>query len=390
MKKRRVFLIVLDSLGIGALPDAYLYGDEGSNTLKSLTTDENFKLNTLLKLGLGNIDGVDYLPSVNNPIGSFARLQESSKGKDTTIGHWEIAGIISETPFPVYPNGFPQDIIEEFEKRINRKILYNRPASGTEIIEKLGSEHVKTGSPIVYTSADSVFQIAAHEDVIPIETLYDYCKIAREILQGENAVARVIARPFKGQEGHYRRTANRKDFSVAPPSATLIDILNKNHYKVTGAGKIGDIFANRGLSISYHTKNNDEGMEYLMKSLYDQYEGLVFANLVDFDMLYGHRNDVYGYSKALMRFDGWLKKFICNMSQDDILMITGDHGCDPSTPSTDHSREYTPLIIYGNNIKQGVNLGIRATFADIAATICQYFNIYFNTKGVSFLNQILI
>ena len=353
---KRVFLIVLDSLGIGEMPDAYKWNDEGSNTLAAIRNNANFNCPTLEKLGLFNIDGVG--GGVENPIGSFARMTEVSNGKDTTVGHWEIAGLVSNSPFPTYPDGFPQEVIEEFEKLTGRKVLCNRTYSGTEVIKDYGEEHVKTGSLIVYTSADSVFQIAAHEDIVPIEELYSICKTARKILKGKHSVGRVIARPFAG-EYPFARTQNRHDFSLAPKNDTLLDLLKENGYKVISVGKISDIFAGKGISESFYTKNNLDGMITTQKIAKSGFEGLCFVNLVDFDSTYGHRNDVDGYAKALTEFDKELEKLLPLLCDEDIVIVTADHGCDPSTPSTDHSREYTPMIIFGNKICSGINLGTR-------------------------------
>lgn len=386
---RRSIIIVLDSVGIGELPDAFKYGDEGSNTLGNISAAvPDFTLPNMQKLGLGNIDGIKGFYSEKNCIGSFGRMQEMSKGKDTTTGHWEIAGLRLEKPFPVYPDGFPLSIIRSFENAINRKVLGNYPASGTEIIMKLGDEHVRTGFPIVYTSADSVFQIAAHESIIPVDELYKMCEIARNILQGEHAVARVIARPFEGESGSYKRTPGRKDFSLKPIGETVLDLAVKKGLEVKAAGKIEDIFAGQGITFSIHTKNNKEGIEKTIQLLQDNFEGIIFTNLVDFDMLYGHRNDVDGYAKALKEFDNSLPDIIKHLKEDDLLIITADHGCDPTTPSTDHSREYVPLLLYGKNVKNGVNLGTRETFSDVAATVAEYLNIGKTLFGNSFLNEI--
>ncbi len=383
---KRVFLIVLDSLGIGELPDAYKFNDQGSNTLKSISKSKLFNTPTLKSLGLFNIDGVE--GGDLNPKGSFAKMQELSNGKDTTVGHWEIAGVISNTPMPTYPNGFPKEIISRFEKETGKKVLCNKTYSGTEVIKDYGKEHIKTGDLIVYTSADSVFQIASHEQVVSLEDLYKYCKIARNILQGEHGVGRVIARPFTG-EYPFIRTANRKDYSLPPPSDTMLNLLNKNGYQVISIGKINDIFAGSGITSSYKTKSNDDGMQTAVNLAKQDFEGLCFINLVDFDSKYGHRNDIDGYANALTAFDTKLKEFIQLLKKDDVLIITADHGCDPQTPSTDHSREYTPMIIYGKQIKSGVNLKVRQTFADISATILDYFNVNKqNTKGESFLTSV--
>ena len=326
-------------------------------------------------LGLFNIDGIDWHSSVPAPRAAVARMREASKGKDTTIGHWEISGIYSGRPLPTYPNGFPAEVLDEFTRRTGRGVLCNRPYSGTEVIKDYGDEHVKTGKLIVYTSADSVFQIAAHERIVPPETLYEYCRIAREILTGEHGVGRVIARPFEGESGHYVRTPRRHDFSIEPPSVNMLDQLKEKGYDCIAVGKIFDIFAGKGITEHVYTAGNAEGMQRTLEYQSRDFEGLCFINLVDYDMLYGHRNDIDGYAKALTAFDEWLPRFLANMRPDDILMITADHGCDPGyTVSTDHSREYTPLVVYGKKIAP-VNLGTRKTFADIGATVLDYFGI---------------
>ena len=373
--KKRIFLIVLDSVGIGAEPDAAEYGDEGTNTLKSAATSQYFHMPNMESLGLFNIEGIDWHPSVPSPRAAVARMREASKGKDTTIGHWEISGIYSGRPLPTYPNGFPAEVLDEFTRRTGRGVLCNRPYSGTEVIKDYGDEHVKTGKLIVYTSADSVFQIAAHERIVPPETLYEYCRIAREILTGEHGVGRVIARPFEGESGHYVRTPRRHDFSIEPPSVNMLDQLKEKGYDCIAVGKIFDIFAGKGITEHVYTAGNAEGMQRTLEYQSRDFEGLCFINLVDYDMLYGHRNDIDGYAKALTAFDEWLPRFLANMRPDDILMITADHGCDPGyTVSTDHSREYTPLVVYGKKIAP-VNLGTRKTFADISATVLDYFGI---------------
>lgn len=378
-----MFLIVLDSFGVGEAPDAKDFGDEGSDTLKAISKSKEFDVKTLRKMGLFNIDGIMYENGVENPIAAYGKAREVSMGKDTTIGHWEITGIISEKPFPTYPNGFPADVIEEFSKRTGRDILCNKHYSGTEVIKVYGEEHMDTGALIVYTSADSVFQIAAHEDIIPIDELYKYCEIAREILTGENAVARVIARPFVGKYPDFVRTTNRHDFSLLPPADTMLNYLEKEKLDVISVGKISDIFAGSGITESTRTTGNVNGMEVTMKMLERDFTGLCFVNLIDFDMLYGHRNDVDGYAKAITEFDKWLENFIEKMNEDDILIITADHGCDPSTSSTDHSREYIPVIMYGKNVVPR-NLGIRGTYADIAKTILDFFDIDNDLPGKSF------
>lgn len=372
---KRVFLIVLDSFGIGAMEDAPSYGDIDVNTLKSVSGSKYFSMENMRKLGLFNIEGVDCAERTENPQALIARVKEASKGKDTTTGHWEIAGICSEHPMPTYPDGFPAEIIEEFERQTGRKVLCNKPYSGTAVIKEYGQEHERTGALIVYTSADSVFQIAAHEDVVPVEELYRYCKIARNILQGEHGVGRVIARPFIGKDGDYTRTSGRHDFSLVPPRDTMLDRLQKAGFATIGVGKINDIFAGKGISEYVYTKNNGEGIERTLEYMDKDFEGLCFVNLVDFDMLYGHRNDVDGYAKALAEFDARLPEIMGKLGADDILMITADHGCDPGyTVSTDHSREYVPFLMYGAGITPK-NLGTRETFADIGATVLQYFGI---------------
>ncbi len=380
---KRVFLIVLDSVGIGEMPDAAEYGDAGSNTLKAASTSPYFSMPNMRKLGYFNIDGVDIGEKEEHPLGSFARMTEVSKGKDTTIGHWEIAGVISPTPLPTYPNGFPQEVLDEFTKRTGRGVLCNKPYSGTDVIRDYGEEHLKTGDLIVYTSADSVFQIAAHEDIVPIEKLYEYCEIAREMLQGEHGVGRVIARPFIGEPGSFTRTSRRHDYSLQPPKTTMLDVLSEKGFDVLSVGKIIDIFAEKGITEYVRTAGNEEGIERTIEYMKKDFEGLAFTNLVDYDMLYGHRNDVDGYAKALTYFDERLPELLAAMRDEDILMITADHGCDPITPSTDHSREYTPLLMYGKPIEAGVNYGTRESFADIAATILNYFGITAeNTKDM--------
>ena len=384
---KRFFLIVLDSFGIGELPDANLWHDEGSNTLGAIRNHPNFNCPELKKMGLFNIDGVG--GGVASPAASYARMREKSMGKDTTIGHWEIAGVVSPKPLPTYPDGFPDEIIKEFEKRTGRRTLCNKPYSGTEVIKDFGREHVKTGALIVYTSADSVFQIAAHEDVVPVKELYEYCEIARGLLVGKHGVGRVIARPFNG-EYPFARTANRHDFSLQPPSDTMLNVLQRAGFDTISVGKIYDIFAGSGISESNRTTSNTHGMQ-VTKDMQDRdFNGLCFVNLVDFDMKYGHRNDVAGYAAAATEFDGFLTSFVKDMREEDVLMITADHGCDPATPSTDHSREYTPMLICGDAIKSGVNLGTRKTFADISATVLEYFGVaQKDTKGESFLGEVI-
>lgn len=386
MKTKRVFLIVLDSVGIGEMADSAEYGDEGSNTLKSCYMQKNFKVPNMKRMGLFNIDGVDYEGGVENPTGAYGRLCEKSKGKDTTTGHWEICGIISERALPTYPDGFPDEIIGEFEKRTGRGILCNKPYSGTKVLEDYGDEHIKTGKLIVYTSADSVFQIAAHEDIVPVDKLYEYCEIARDILCGEHSVGRVIARPFEG-EFPFKRTSRRHDYSLVPPKTTLIDELKENGFDVIPVGKIYDIFAGKSMEKSNPVKSNADGMKKTADFAKTDFNGLCFVNLVDFDMVYGHRNNAEGYAMALTEFDEWLGGFVSELKEDDILMITADHGCDPLTESTDHSREHTPLLVCGKSIK-AVNLGTRDSFADIGKTISDLFGIKSKISGESFKDKI--
>ncbi len=389
MKKiKRVFLIVLDSVGAGEMPDAADYGDAGSNTIRSISRSDKFSAVNMKKLGYGNIDGLDFLGTTENQLGAVARLAERSRGKDTTIGHWEISGIISESPLPTYPHGFPQEVLDEFSKQTGRDVLCNLPYSGTEVIRDYGREHMETGKLIVYTSADSVFQIAAHEDVVDVQTLYEYCRIARKILVGKNAVGRVIARPFKGSYPDFVRTANRHDFSLEPPKTTILDELKASGLDVIAVGKINDIFAGRGITEFTYTHSNTEGMKVTDGIAEKAFNGLCFVNLVDFDMLYGHRNNVEGYAAAFAEFDSWLGGFLLKLGDDDLLMITADHGCDPATESTDHSREYTPLVMYSKDIKP-VNLGTRSSFSDIAATLAEIFGIKTVTPGESFAKDIL-
>lgn len=377
---KRATIIVLDGVGIGELPDAAKYADTGSNTLVNLKKAmPELKLPNMCALGLGNIEGADIFDRTDNPKGLYGRLAEHSAGKDTTTGHWEISGVWLDKPFPTYPNGFGEDITIPFENAIGRKIIGNCVASGTKIINDLGDEHIKTGCPIVYTSADSVFQIAAHEDIIPVETLYDYCKTARKML----SVGRVIARPFTGTSGNYTRTERRKDFSLEPTGTTLLDCVKAAGLECACVGKIEDIFAMRGITRSVHTTNNADGIEQTIKYLKEDFGGLIFTNLVDTDMLYGHRNDVNGFAGALEYFDSKLPEIMSAMNEDDILFITADHGCDPTTPSTDHSREYIFLLGCGN--LKAKNIGTCTTYADIAASIAQYLGISADIHGESFL-----
>jgi len=411
--RKRVFLIVLDSFGIGRQPDANYFGDEGSNTLAAIAGSSALCAPNLTKLGLFSIDGVkeDVIASRASlsdggdsnlfkmpqddyvPLGAYGRLEEKSIGKDTTIGHWEITGILSENPLPVYPHGFPPEVIAAFEAATGRKTICNMPYSGTDVIRDYGREHVTTGALIVYTSADSVFQIAAHEGVVPIEKLYRYCEIARGILTGRHAVGRVIARPFEGEYPNYKRTPRRHDFSLLPPKKTLLDLLVENNKDMIAVGKINDIFAGRGVTRFQRTSGNADGVEKTKVILKEPFEGLCFVNLVDFDMMYGHRNDINGYAAAISAFDKALPDILQLMQPLDILMITADHGCDPSTPSTDHSRECVPLLVFGESVKKGVNLHTRQTFSDIAATIAEYMDIPMDSKepisGTSFLSFVL-
>ena len=385
---KRVFLIVLDSFGIGEMPDAKKYGDEGSNTLAVIVKSKKYKTPNLEKLGLFNIEGVDCKEDVENPQASFARLAESSNGKDTTTGHWEMAGIISEKPFPTFPNGFPEDFLEEYSKRVGRKILCNKPYSGTEVIKDYGKEHLETGALIVYTSADSVFQVAGHEDVISLEELYRCCEIAREMLQGDLGVGRVIARPFVGKEGSFERTRNRHDYALDPTGPIVMDDLVENGFDSIGVGKIYDIFAGKSVEESYKMEDNIDGMNITLDLCDKDFNGLCFVNLVDFDMIYGHRNDVDGYANAASEFDKQLGQMMDKLREDDIVIITADHGCDPSTESTDHSREYVPMIIFGDKIKSGVDLKTRNTFADIGKTIADIFGIDSQIPGTSFYREV--
>ena len=386
---KRVIMIVMDSFGIGEEPDAEKFGDLGTNTLKSCTTSQYFKADNLKKFGFFNIDGVKelgYTDIEENPTAKFGRMQEASMGKDTTIGHWEIAGIISPDPLPTYPDGFPQDVLDEFSKRTGRGVLCNKPYSGTAVINEFGDEHVKTGDLIVYTSADSVFQIAAHEDIVPVETLYEYCKIAREILVGKHGVGRVIARPFIGEgNGNYTRTPRRHDFSLVPPQDTMLDNLISAGKDVIAVGKIKDIFAGKGISEFTYTTGNEDGINKTVEYMDKDFDGLMFVNLVDYDMLYGHRRDIDGYAKAVAYFDERLPEIISKMRDDDVLMITADHGCDPGfTKTTDHTREYVPFIMYGKNVKPE-NLGTHKTFADMGATVLDYLGVEGTIAGKSVL-----
>lgn len=386
----RVIWIVLDSVGMGALPDAEKYGDVGSNTIGNISKAlGGLKLPNMEKIGLGNIDGIKGVSKVESTTGCYARFAEMSDGKDTTTGHWEMAGIYSEKPFQTYPKGFPKEIVDTFESAIGRKIIGNKPASGTAILDELGEEHVNTGKPIVYTSADSVFQIAAHEEIIPVEELYKMCETARNILKGEHAVARVIARPFIGEIGKFTRTANRRDFSLIPPHDTVLDILKKNNLNVMAVGKIEDIFSGKGVTEAIHTKDNMDGVNQTLNYMKEDKKGLIFTNLVDFDMKWGHRNDVEAYGKGLEAFDARLPEILEAMKDTDVLFITADHGCDPTMPGTDHSREYVPFLAYGKALKNNINLGTRATFADIGQTVVEIFSVEPIKNGESFLDRII-
>jgi len=388
--KKRVFLIVLDSFGIGGMPDADKFGDEGSNTLLSISKSSRFNIPNMAKLGMFNIDDVDCGEKQPAPAGSFARIKEASNGKDTTIGHWEIAGVESEKPLPVYPNGFPDDVIEKYKQLTGKNVVCNKPYSGTEVIAEFGPEHIKTGDLIVYTSADSVFQVAAHEDVVPVEKLYEYCQIARDMLVGEHAVGRVIARPFITDEnGTFKRTINRHDYSLKPPKKTVLDYIKAAGKDVIGVGKIYDIFDGEGITEKIKTGTNDIGVAETYKLLDKDFDGLAFVNLVDFDSVYGHRNDVDGYANAATEFDSWLGTFIPKMRDNDMLIITADHGCDPGTPSTDHSRECVPLLIFGKNIRENNNLGTITSFAHIGATVADYLGVEYKADAPSLLSKIL-
>ena len=386
---KRVFLIVLDSFGIGEMPDASDYFDEGSNTIKSCASSKYFELKNMRRMGLFNIDGVDCKEKVSEPIGAFARLAEASRGKDTTTGHWEMAGLISKEPFPVFPNGFPDNLINDIERLTGRKVICNLPYSGTEVIKDYGRRHIDTGGLIIYTSADSVLQIAVHEDIVPLAELYSYCEKIRELCVDEYGVGRVIARPFTGRYPDFTRTSGRHDYSLKPYGKTMLDYINECGKSVISIGKINDIFAGQGITESVRTSGNAEGIDRTIEYIEKDFDGIVFTNLVDFDMLYGHRNDIDGYAKALSFFDKRLEDIVGRLKDDDILFITADHGCDPGTVSTDHSREYVPLIIFGKCIKAGVNLGTRDTFSDIASSILEFFGIESNLPGSSFMTEII-
>ena len=386
---KRVFLIVLDSCGCGAMPDSEKFGDVGVHTLKACSTSAHLHIPNMIAAGLGNIEGLEFLGKTDAPTGAVARLAEASMGKDTTIGHWEIAGIVSPDPLPTYPDGFPEEVLEPFRQATGRGILANAPWSGTEVIQKFGDDHVRTGDLIVYTSADSVFQIAAHEDVVPLEQLYEYCHIARQQLKGKHGVGRVIARPFVGESGAYKRTSNRHDYSLEPPTKTLLDAVKEAGLASIGVGKIHDIFAGIGTTEHVYNQSNAHGMGHTLRYAGEDFSGLCFVNLVDFDMLFGHRRDIDGYAKALSAFDAWLPNLLEQLGDEDIVMITADHGCDPAyTATTDHTREYVPLIVAGPKVKP-VNLGTRTSFADIAATVAELLNVEYKTEGKSFAKEIL-
>ncbi|MBN2260878.1 MAG: phosphopentomutase [Clostridiales bacterium] len=386
----RIILMIIDSVGIGEMPDAEKFGDLGANTFGNIyKAYPDMKINYLKKLGISKIHGAEYIQYDGNVIGSYGKMMETSNGKDTTTGHWEIAGLHLEQSFKTYPNGFPEHIIEEFENRTGRKVLFNKPASGTVILEELGEVHMKTGMPIVYTSADSVFQIAAHEDVIPLDELYSMCQIAREILMGEDQVARIIARPFIGKAGHFERTPNRRDFSISPYERTILDELKDNNYDVIAIGKIVDIYNGQGITEDVHTISNMDGVDQTLTFMKQSNNGLIFTNLVDFDAKYGHRRNVEGYKDAIEDFDARIPELIDAMNSYDILIITADHGNDPTFKGTDHTREMVPLLVYSDQFKQNVDLGTRKTFADIAATIAEYFKVDNPGNGISILNEVM-
>lgn len=388
----RAILLVMDGVGVGSLPDADRYGDEGSNSVGNVSRAVGgLRLPNLGALGLGYLTDIEGVPPHPQPVGSWGRLAERSPGKDTTTGHWELSGIVLDAPFPTYPEGFPPEVIDPFVKAIGRPILGNRPASGTQIIEELGEEHLRTGYPIVYTSADSVFQIAAHEDVIPVDELYRICQVARELLQGRHGVGRVIARPFTGEPGRFQRTPRRKDFSLPPVGRTILDVLSEAGFSVTSVGKIWDIFAGRGIGRAFKASNNDEALTALLEALHAVPDpGLIFVNCIDFDSVWGHRNDPRGYAQALEALDRRIPQVQEAMGAGDVLLIVGDHGCDPTTPSTDHSREYTPLLVWGQPVRSGVDLGTRETFADVAATLADWFGVDNPGPGRSFAQALRV
>lgn len=386
---RRAFLVVLDSFGVGAMPDAPAFGDAGADTLASVAASPALSIPTMLRMGLGNIEGVTCLPPCAAPLAAYGRAAERSAGKDTTIGHWEIAGLLSPQPLPTYPNGFPTEVIDAFTAATGRGVLCNRPYSGTEVIRDYGEEHCKSGKLIVYTSADSVFQIAAHEDVVPTEQLYEYCRTARRLLSGAHAVGRVIARPFAGKAGQYVRTAGRHDFSLPPPQKNLLNAVSESGQCCLAVGKISDIFAGSGVTKSIPTHSNAEGVDALLHALGRPFAGLCFVNLVDFDSLYGHRRDVAGYAKALSAFDAALPSIMARLGEEDLLLITADHGCDPGyQKTTDHTREYTPILAYGKGLRP-CSLGTRSSFADVGATVAEWLGLSWRGIGMSFLPQML-
>ena len=387
---KRVFLIVLDSCGVGYEPDAADFGDVGANTLHTCSQSPKFAMPNLISMGLGNLDGVDYLPKTDQPQAALARLQELSRGKDTTIGHWEIAGIVSERPLPTYPNGFPEDVLRPFREQTGRGVLCNKPYSGTDVIRDYGEEHMKTGALIVYTSADSVFQIAANEAIVPVEKLYEICAQARELLTGKYGVGRVIARPFVGDcAANFTRTPRRHDYSLVPPHDTMLDAILAAGKQTIGVGKIHDIFAGKGIGETIRTSGNTEGLQVTLELADRDFEGLAFVNLVDFDMLYGHRRDIAGYAAAAAEFNDWLPGFMAKMRPGDILMVTADHGCDPSyTKTTDHTREHVPFLIYGDEVKPGVNLHTRYSFATIADTVCKALGVDYCPAGCGVYDEI--
>ena len=384
----RVIWIVLDSVGVGEMPDAAQYGDVGSDTLGNIARLRGLNVPSLLEMGLGNLKPMAELPANAEPLAAFGRCTLASPGKDTTTGHWEMVGIHLQKPFPLFPKGFPPEVMDEFHRRIGRSSLGNKAASGTEIIAKLGAEHVRTGSPIVYTSADSVFQVAAHEDVIPVWELYKICDTAREILRGPYEVGRVIARPFEGAAPNFKRTANRHDYAVPPPAGMLLDQLEGLKIPIYSVGKIFDVFLGRGIGDHVKSKNNAEGMAKTLTAMIEQSTGLIFTNLVDFDQDFGHRNNVEGYGSAIEEFDRWLPEFRAALQPGDLAILTADHGCDPTTPSTDHSREYTPLLCFGPRVRGGVDLGLRASLSDIGQTVAENFSTSIS-NGKSFLNDLI-
>lgn len=386
----RVIWMVIDSVGIGALPDSQKFGDVNVDTLGNIVRAcKGIKIPNMIKLGLANIEGVDSLENIESPIGCYGRCSEVSKGKDTTTGHWEMTGVLVETPFKTFENGFPKDIIEEFERRSNRKVIGNKPASGTAILDELGEQHMNTGEVIVYTSADSVFQIAAHEEIVSLDELYKMCEIAREIMMGDNAVARIIARPFIGKPGAFERTSNRRDYSLSPFEDTVLDNIKNSNLDVIGVGKIEDIFNKQGITEAIHTHDNMDGVNQTINYMKKETKGLIFTNLVDFDSKYGHRRDVEGYKNALEEFDARIPEILENMNDDDVLIINSDHGNDPTYKGTDHTREYIPVLVYGKNLKSGLNLGTRNSFADIGATVADILNVEMPKHGQSFKNEIM-